>query len=151
MPPRRPASAAENVPVSLFAIPTHRRLTRWRWSTVLSIHLPPAKVSELSMEQREYVRRVLEAYRSTPGTAGVVRRAGRLFAVRLYECDVSLTTADPCEKKKRGFRLSPAHFAQLADLRTGPNAGSLHCATCRGRSSISLPARSSAWHTHLMM
>jgi hypothetical protein len=46
------------------------------------------------MEQREYVRRVLEAYRSTPGTAGVVRRADRLFAAQLYDEGVSLTTVE---------------------------------------------------------
>jgi hypothetical protein len=49
---------------------------------------------EQAMEQREYVRRVLEAYRSTPGTAGVVRRADRLFAVRLYDEGVSLATVE---------------------------------------------------------
>ena len=37
------------------------------------------------MEQREYVRRLLEAYRATPGTAGVVRRPDRLFAAQLHE------------------------------------------------------------------
>jgi len=49
---------------------------------------------EQAMEQREYVQRVLEAYRSTPGTTGVVRRADRLFAVRLYDEGVSLTTVE---------------------------------------------------------
>ena len=44
------------------------------------------------MEQREYVRQVLEAYRSTSGTAGVVRRTDRLFANQLYERGVSLET-----------------------------------------------------------
>ncbi len=46
------------------------------------------------MEQREYVRRVLEAYRSTPGTAGVVRRADRLLAAQLYDRGVSLDTVE---------------------------------------------------------
>src|SRR5271165_7439321 len=36
------------------------------------------------MEQRDYVRRLLDAYRATPGTAGVVRRADRLFAAQLH-------------------------------------------------------------------
>ncbi len=52
------------------------------------------------MEQREYVRQVLEAYRSTPGTAGVVRRPDRLFAAQLYDRGVPLDTveqrADTC-------------------------------------------------------
>ena len=42
------------------------------------------------MEQREYVRLVLDAYVSTPGTAGAVRRADRLFASRLFERGVPL-------------------------------------------------------------
>ena len=44
------------------------------------------------MDQCEYVRRVLEAYRLTPGTAGVVRRADRLFAAQLYDRGVPLPT-----------------------------------------------------------
>jgi hypothetical protein len=46
------------------------------------------------MEQREYVQAVLEAYRSTPGTAGVVRRADRLSAVQWYDRGVSLTAVE---------------------------------------------------------
>ncbi len=37
------------------------------------------------MEQREYVRRVLDAYCATPGTVGVVRGSDRLFALQLHE------------------------------------------------------------------
>ena len=44
------------------------------------------------MEQRDYVRLVLEAYVSTPSTAGVVRRADRLFAIQLFERGVPLET-----------------------------------------------------------
>jgi hypothetical protein len=46
-----------------------------------------------SMEQREYVRQLLEAYRTTPGTAGVVRRPDRLLAAQLHERGVPLETA----------------------------------------------------------
>jgi hypothetical protein len=46
------------------------------------------------MEQHEYVRQVLEAYRSTPGTAGVVRRADRSFATQLYERGIPLATVE---------------------------------------------------------
>ena len=46
------------------------------------------------MEPREYVRRLLEAYRATPGTAGVVRRPDRLFAVQLHERGVPLETVE---------------------------------------------------------
>ena len=46
------------------------------------------------MEQREYVRRLLEAYSATPGTAGVVRRADRLFAAQLHQRGVSLQAVE---------------------------------------------------------
>lgn len=35
--------------------------------------------------REEYVRRVLEAYRQTPGTTGTIRRADRLLAAQLYQ------------------------------------------------------------------
>jgi hypothetical protein len=35
--------------------------------------------------QEEYVRRVLEAYRKTPGTLGTVRRQDRALAEQLYQ------------------------------------------------------------------
>ena len=40
--------------------------------------------------QEEYVRRVLEAYRKTPGTMGTVRRADRMLAARLHERGVAV-------------------------------------------------------------
>jgi hypothetical protein len=42
------------------------------------------------LEQREYVRRLLEAYRTTPGTSGAVRRQDRLLAAQLYRRGVPL-------------------------------------------------------------
>ncbi len=44
--------------------------------------------------QEEYVRRVLAAYRSTPGTTGTTRRPDRLLAVQLYERGVPLTVVE---------------------------------------------------------
>jgi len=44
------------------------------------------------MEQREYVRRLLETYRATPGTTGAVRRPDRLLAAQLHECGVPFET-----------------------------------------------------------
>jgi hypothetical protein len=35
------------------------------------------------ISREEYVRRVLEAYRHTPGTTGTVRRPDRLLATQL--------------------------------------------------------------------
>ena len=46
------------------------------------------------MDQREYVHRLLEAYRTTPGTCGAVRRADRLLAAQLHERGVPLETVE---------------------------------------------------------
>jgi hypothetical protein len=37
----------------------------------------------------KYIRQVLEAYRKTPGTMGMVRRADRMLAAQLYQRGVS--------------------------------------------------------------
>lgn len=46
------------------------------------------------MERNEYVRRVLDAYRMTPGTCGAVRRADRLLAEQLHERGVPAETVE---------------------------------------------------------
>ena len=38
----------------------------------------------------EYIRRVLEAYRKTPGTMGTVRRPDRVLAAQLYHRGISV-------------------------------------------------------------
>ena len=38
-----------------------------------------------AMNQEEYVRKVLDIYRTTPGTTGSVRRPDRLLAVQLHQ------------------------------------------------------------------
>lgn len=49
---------------------------------------------DTTLTREEYVRRVLTAYRSTPGTAGIARRSDRLLAVELYERRVALTSIE---------------------------------------------------------
>ena len=44
--------------------------------------------------QEEYVRQVLEAYRKTPGTIGIVRRADRMLAVQLYQRSVAVSIVE---------------------------------------------------------
>ena len=44
--------------------------------------------------QKEFVHRVLEAYRKTPGTMGTIRRPDRLLAQQLYQRGVSATTVE---------------------------------------------------------
>lgn len=46
------------------------------------------------MERGEYARRVLEAYRTAPGTCGAVRGPDRLFAAQLYERGVGLEAVE---------------------------------------------------------
>jgi hypothetical protein len=44
--------------------------------------------------QEEYIRRVLEAYRKTPGTMGTVRRPDRVLAVQLYQRGISVSVIE---------------------------------------------------------
>jgi hypothetical protein len=46
------------------------------------------------MERHEYLRRLLEAYRATPGTCGAVRRPDRLLAIQLHERGVPLEAVE---------------------------------------------------------
>ena len=39
----------------------------------------------MEISKNDYVRRILEAYRTTPGTCGVIRRNDRLLAANLYD------------------------------------------------------------------
>ena len=43
-----------------------------------------------SVGREDYVRKVLEAYRHTPGTCGNLRRPDRLLAIQLYQRGVPL-------------------------------------------------------------
>ena len=42
----------------------------------------------------EYVRRVLDAYRKTPGTMGTVRRTDRLLAAQLHQRGISVAVVE---------------------------------------------------------
>jgi hypothetical protein len=46
------------------------------------------------MEQRDYIRQLMEAYRTTPSTCGMVRRADRLLAGQLYERGVPVEVVE---------------------------------------------------------
>jgi hypothetical protein len=89
------------------------------------------------MEQCEYVTRLLEAYRATPGTAGVVRRADRFFATQLHDRGVPLTTVEnalilaamrrstrPADAPPLGMIRSLAYFSpvieEVLQLKVGP-------------------------------
>jgi hypothetical protein len=71
------------------------------------------------MEQREYVRRLLEAYRATPGTSGNVRRADRMFAARLHERGVPIEAAENALTLAAARRLArPADAPPLGTIRS---------------------------------
>jgi hypothetical protein len=46
------------------------------------------------MHRQEYVHRLIEAYRKTPGTTGRAHRQDRRFAEKLYEQQVPLTVVE---------------------------------------------------------
>ena len=52
------------------------------------------RVEHREIAQRDYVRRLLDAYRATPGTIGIVRRSDRLLAAELHERGVPLEAVE---------------------------------------------------------
>jgi len=71
------------------------------------------------MEQHEYARRLLEAYRATPGTCGAVRRPDRLFAIQLYERGVPLEAVENALTLAAARRLArPADAPPLGIIRS---------------------------------
>jgi hypothetical protein len=57
------------------------------------------KAEETAMDKQpsgreDYVRKVLEAYRNTPGTCGNLRRPDRLVALDLYQRGIPLNTVE---------------------------------------------------------
>ena len=47
-----------------------------------------------SVRRLEYVQKLLDAYRRTPGTTGILRPADRRLAAQLHQQGVSLTTVE---------------------------------------------------------
>jgi hypothetical protein len=72
-----------------------------------------------AIDQRDYVRRLLEAYRVTPGTSGAVRRPDRVLAVQLYERGVPLEAVENAFVLAAARRLiRPAGAAPLGTIRS---------------------------------
>jgi hypothetical protein len=80
------------------------------------------------MEQRDYVSRLLDAYRVTPGTCGAVRRADRVLAVQLHQRGVPLEAVEnafvlaaarrmirPCGATPLGEIRSLAYFSPIIE------------------------------------
>ena len=51
-------------------------------------------MEEKSPSREEYIQKVLDAYRQTPGTTGMIRRPDRLLAAQLYGRGVPLCTVE---------------------------------------------------------
>ncbi len=98
------------------------------------------------MEAAEYVRRVLDAYRATPGTCGAVRKPDRVFALRLFERGVALSTVEnafvlaatrrlvrPAEAPALGVIRSLAYFSPVIDEVCESNVGEMYFQYLRHR------------------
>ena len=89
------------------------------------------------MEQRDYVRRLLDAYRATPGTCGIVRRPDCLLAAQLHQRGVPLEAVEnaltlaaarrlarPTDAPPLGIIRSLAYFSPVIEevlrLQVGP-------------------------------
>jgi hypothetical protein len=71
------------------------------------------------MEQRDYVRRLLEAYRTTPGTCGAVRRPDRLLAAQLHQRGVPIEAVENALVLAASRRLvRPAGAPPLGTIRS---------------------------------
>ena len=80
------------------------------------------------MDSAEYVRRLLDAYRTTPGTCGVVRKPDRVLAAQLFARGVPVTVVEqalvlaaarrlarPADAPSLGVIRSLAYFAPVID------------------------------------
>ncbi len=71
------------------------------------------------MDRSEYVRRVLAAYRTAPGTGRAVRGPDRLFAAQLYERGVGLEAVENALLLAAARRLArPAGAPTLGVIRS---------------------------------
>ena len=71
------------------------------------------------MNQQEYVRKLLNAYRATPGTTGTVRQPDRLLAAQLFQRGVPLTAVENALVLAAARRLArPEGAAPLSTVRS---------------------------------
>jgi hypothetical protein len=69
--------------------------------------------------QEEFIRRVLEAYRKTPGTMGTVRRTDRVLATQLYQRGVSVSVIENAFVLAAARRMMrAAHAPPLGSIRS---------------------------------
>jgi hypothetical protein len=71
------------------------------------------------VNQQEYVRKLLNAYRATPGTTGTVRQPDRLLAAQLFQRGVPLTAVENALVLAAARRLArPEGAAPLGTVRS---------------------------------
>jgi len=71
------------------------------------------------MQRHEYIRRLLEAYRATPGTCGAVRRPDRLLAAQLHQRGVPIEAVENALILAAARRLArPADAPPLGTIRS---------------------------------
>ena len=71
------------------------------------------------IDQHDYVNRLLEAYRTTPGTSGIARRPDRVLAAQLYERGVPLEAVENALVLAATRRMiRPAGAAPLGTIRS---------------------------------
>ena len=69
--------------------------------------------------QKEYIRRVLDAYRKTPGTMGTVRHPDRVLAAQLFQRGVSVSVIENAFVLAATRRLvRPADASPLGTIRS---------------------------------
>ena len=71
------------------------------------------------IDQNDYVNRLLDAYRTTPGTSGTARRPDRVLAAQLYERGVPLEAVENALVLAATRRMiRPAGAAPLGTIRS---------------------------------
>lgn len=98
------------------------------------------------MDSFEYVRRVLDAYRATPGTCGAIRQPDRAFALQLFARGVPLIVVEnalvlacarrllrPADAPRLGMIRSLAYFAPVIDEVLGLGADDAYFQHLRAR------------------
>jgi hypothetical protein len=77
------------------------------------------RMENQQISQPEYVQRILDAYRQTPGTAGIIRRPDRLLAAQLYHRGVPLAAVENALILAAARRLiRPADALPLTTIRS---------------------------------
>jgi hypothetical protein len=76
-------------------------------------------VEEEQISREEFIQKVLDAYRQTPGTAGMIRRPDRLLAAQLHARGVALCAIENAFVLAASRRMTrPADAPPLTTIRS---------------------------------